>query len=110
MAGRSINIVIKFLEQSLKDEGLNISKIVLFGSQSEGKATDESDIDIAIISKDFDNKDIFERSNMTKKAEISTLKKFMIPLDIITLTPDEFDNGSSLISEYARKGEEIYVQ
>ena len=47
---------------------------------------------------------------MTKKAEISTLKKFMIPLDIITLTPDEFDNGNSLISEYAKKGEEIYVQ
>ena len=110
MAGRSIDNVIKFLEQSLKDEGLNISKIVLFGSQSEGKATDESDIDVAIISRDFYNKDIFERSNMTMKAEISTLKKFMIPLDIITLTPDEFDSGSSLISEYAKKGEEVYVQ
>jgi len=110
MARRSVNNIIKFLEQSLKDEGLNISKIVLFGSQSKGKATDESDIDIAIISKDFDNKDIFERSNMTKKSEILTLKKFMIPIDIITLTPDEFDNGTSLISEYSRKGEKVYVQ
>jgi len=33
----------------------------------------------------------------------------MIPLDIITLTPEEFESETSLISEYARKGEVVYA-
>jgi hypothetical protein len=38
-------------------------------------------------------KDIFKRANMTKDAEIKTIKKFLIPLDIITLTSKEFKNS-----------------
>jgi hypothetical protein len=33
----------------------------------------------------------------------------MIPLDIITLTPEEFESGTSLIAEYAKK-EKYYLQ
>jgi len=80
----------------------------LFGSQAKGKATRESDIDVVIISEDFRNKDIFERAAMTKDAEIRTLKKFMIPLDIVTLTPEE--NNASLIAAYAREAEVVYVK
>jgi hypothetical protein len=45
---------------------------------------------------------------LTKEAEITTIKKFMIPLDIITLTPGEFENEASLIAQYAENGEVIY--
>jgi len=47
---------------------------------------------------------------MTKgpEAEIMTIKKFLIPLDIITLTPEEFESGISLIAEFAKEGEVIY--
>jgi len=94
---------IKFLQQCLKETGLEVSKIILFGSQSREEATEESDIDILIISEDFRNKDIFERAKLTKDAEITTTKKFMMPFDIITLTPDEFENETSPIAEYAKK-------
>jgi len=100
---------IKFLELCLKEKGLNISKIILFGSQTRGKATKESDVDILIISNDFQNKDIFERARLTKDAEVLTLKKFMMPLDIITLTSDEFESGTSLVAEYAKKGKVMYA-
>lgn len=95
---------IKFLAECLKKYGLSYSKIILFGSQIEGKTTRESDIDVVIISENFRGKDIFERAKLTKDAEIMTIKKFMIPLDIITMTPEEFDSGTSLISEYAKNG------
>ncbi len=73
---------------------------------SQGReATKESDIDVVIISEKFRNKDILERVAMTKEAEIRTLKKFMIPLDIITLTPDESER--SLIASYARDAEVV---
>ena len=95
---------LNFLEQRLKEKGLNVSRIILFGSQTEGKATDESDVDVLIISEDFQGKDVFERAEMTKYAEIATIKKFLIPFDIITLTPGEFESGSSIIAEYAKTG------
>ncbi|SNQ60833.1 nucleotidyltransferase domain-containing protein [Candidatus Methanoperedens nitratireducens] len=100
---------IKFFENCLKEKGVKVSKIILFGSQITGKATGESDVDIVIISPDFQNKDIFERARLTKEAEIKTIKKFRMPLDIITLTSEEFESGSSLITEFARKGKVIYA-
>ncbi len=100
---------IKFFENCLKEKGVKVSKIILFGSQITGKATGESDVNILIISPDFQNKDIFERARLTKEAEIKTIKKFRMPLDIITLTSEEFESGSSLITEFARKGKVMYA-
>jgi len=108
MAEKTVVEAIKFLEKCLKDKGLNISKIILFGSQAKGESTEESDIDILIISNDFRNKDIFERVELIKEAEIKTIKKFMIPLDIITMTPEELESETSLIADYVKDGEVIY--
>ncbi len=100
---------IKFLEHCLKEKGLHISKIILFGSHAKRQASEGSDVDILIISEDFRGKDIFERAKLTKDAEIKTLKKFMMPLDIVTLTSEEFESGKSLVAEYARKGKVMYA-
>lgn len=109
MVKEKVAEAIKFFENCLKEKGLNVSKIILFGSQSEGKATIESDVDIMIISQDFHNKDIFERARLTKEAEIKTIKKFRMPLDIITLTSEEFESGKSLAAEFAKKGKVMYA-
>lgn len=109
MVKRKVIKAIGFLERCLKENGLNISRIILFGSQAHGNSKAESDVDIAIISNDFRNKDIFERARLTKEAEIMTLKKFMMPLDIITLTSEEFESNNSLIADYARKGIVMYA-
>jgi predicted nucleotidyltransferase len=108
MAKNKIRKVIKFLEERLGEKNLNISKIILFGSQVKGRGTPESDIDLVIVSEDFHGKDIFERTRLIKEPEIMTIKKFMIPLDIITLTPEEFESETSLIAEYAKKGEVLF--
>ncbi len=100
---------IGFFERCLKEKGIKVKKIILFGSQIGGKTTKESDVDIVIISDDFQGKNIFERARLTKEAEIMTLKKFMMPLDIVTLTSEEFENGASLVAEYARKGKVMYA-
>lgn len=105
MAENAVIDVIKFLERRLTESGLNISKIILFGSQAEGRATEESDIDVAIVSEDFHGKDIFERAALTKEAEIMAIKKFIVPLDIITLTPGELESNTTLITKYAASGQ-----
>lgn len=108
MAKVSIKEVISFLANSLNNNGLNISKIIVFGSYAYGNPTKESDIDIVIISSDFRGKNIFQRAQLTKEAEITTIRKFMIPLDIVTLTPEEFKTGTSIISDYAKNGKILY--
>lgn len=110
MAEGTVIEAVKYFEACLRKGGVNISKIVLFGSRVKGYATKESDIDMAVVSKDFEGKDIFVRARLTKEAEILTVKKFMIPLDIITMTPEEFESEASLIAEYARDGEIVYAQ
>jgi predicted nucleotidyltransferase len=109
MAQKRAKEVVRFLLNCLKENGLRISKIVIFGSQAKGTATEESDIDIVIISEDFKRKNIFKRAELTKEAEIQTIKKFMVPLDIITLTPEEYENRTSLMAEYAHEGEVVYA-
>ncbi len=100
---------IGFFGRCLKEKGVKVSKIILFGSQVGRKATKESDVDIVIISDDFQGKNIFERARMTKDAEIMTIKKFMLPLDVVTLTSEEFERGVSLVAEYARNGKVMYA-
>jgi len=109
MAESKAREAIGFMKDRLRETGLNIEKIVLFGSQTNGEATEESDIDIIVISSDFRNKDIFKRARLTKEAEISTIRKFMIPFDILTMTPEEFESEDSLLADYAREGEVVYA-
>ena len=108
MVKKSTLKAVIFMKDRLQQTGLNIQKIIVFGSQAKGKYNDDSDIDIIVISNDFRNKNIFKRARLTKDAEIMTIKKFMIPLDIVTMTPEEFANDKSLLSDYARGGEVIY--
>jgi predicted nucleotidyltransferase len=100
---------IGFMKERLQETGLNIEKIILFGSQANGEATEESDIDIIVVSRDFCNKDIFKRARLTKEAEILTIRKFMIPFDILTMTPEELEGEDSLLSDYAREGDIVYA-
>ena len=109
MSESKIETAINFLGRCLKVKGLKVKKIILFGSQVAGRTTKESDVYIMIISDDFQGKNIFERARLTKEAEIMTLKKFMMPLDIVTLTSEEFESGTSLVAEYARKGKVMYA-
>lgn len=109
MAENKVTRVIRFLEKNLKEKDVHASKIILFGSHARGKATPESDIDIVIISEDFRNKDIFERVGLTQEAEIRTIRKFMVPLDIVALTPEELDSETSIIADYARNGKVLFA-
>ena len=108
MAKREIKKIIENLKNLLEERGLEIDRIILFGSHAKGKYREDSDIDIVVISKDFEGKGIFERSKMLGDVEWKLMEKFLVPLDIITMSPEDFKKGVSPISQYARGGEIIY--
>jgi predicted nucleotidyltransferase len=95
---------VNFFGAQLRNNGVRINNLILFGSSSADTATTGSDIDIAIVSDDFVNRDIFDRALLTKDAEMLTVKKFKVPLDVITLTQREYEDQKSLIAGTIRKG------
>ena len=108
MAERKVIETVEFLRETLKRKGIQVEKIVVFGSQIKGETTSESDIDLVIVSEDFRGKDIFEKSAMLSGIEWEVIKRFMIPLDIVTLSPEEWESESSILVSYAREGEVLY--
>lgn len=97
------------LLKSLQKKGIEVSKIVLFGSCAQGREKKESDVDIIIISKTFRKKDIFQRVNLTRGVHREMVKIFMKPFDLMYFSDEEWKNGSSLIINTAKEeGKVIY--
>jgi predicted nucleotidyltransferase len=105
VAEEAIARVIDHFAEALRRSGLRVARLVLFGSQARGTATADSDIDLAVVSEDFRGKDIFDRARAIKQAEVDTVKRFRVALDIVMFTPDEFESGSSPLPSFVREGE-----
>lgn len=90
----TIDEVIYFLKKSLIDNGIHVDSIALFGSALNGGMDKDSDIDLIIISSDFENLDAFDRAKLTMKSEVDTLKKFQISMDILNLTTEEYKESN----------------
>ena len=104
MAKREIGEIIGYLKMLLKGRGISVERIVLFGSYAKGNNTEESDLDLVIISPDFEGKNIFERAKALSGVEWELTTKYLCPLDIVMMTPEEWETGDSLIVEFAKEG------
>jgi hypothetical protein len=80
----------------------------LFGSYKYGIPSKDIDMDIAVISNDFKKKNIFELGPMTGNAVRATMRKFDIPIDLIKLTVDEYENETRMIASYVKEGKVVY--
>jgi len=89
----AVNNIVSFLKESVTANGINVDGIALFGSALTGNMREDSDLDVIVISKSFEGKDIFERAKMTAKPEIEAIRKFKIPLDVLTMSPKEYENS-----------------
>jgi len=85
-----IKVLKKFFIKNKKI--VKIEKAILFGSRATGKSKNDSDVDIILISKDFENKKSYKRS---PKFYLS----WNLPYDgdIICLTPEEFEKKKKQI-------------
>lgn len=101
-------ITINLIKNILKQKGIRVSKIIIFGSQIKGGAGKYSDLDVIILSKDFEGKDIFEKVKMTQGLHRKLVKQLRIPFDILYYSLSEWEKGFSLIAELARKEGIIY--
>lgn len=105
---QKVEEIIDFFSNRLTAHTVRVKQIILFGSQSDGSANSESDIDLCVISDNFEGKGILERAKMIRNAEIETIKKYLIQLDIINMTPEELEKGTSLAAQFVSNGNVVY--
>lgn len=107
MAKKQINNkVIKMIQDYIKiliSEGIVVDQAIVFGSYAKGTAKSYSDIDLAVISKNFGQDPIEEMMNLGK---ISAKNNSFI--EAIPLNPRDLnDRWNTLISEIKTHGQVI---
>lgn len=86
----------------------DVEKVLLFGSRARGDFREKSDVDLIIISRDFEGKRSFERA--VELYKIWWDRADRTEIDIICLTPAEFElmrKRIGVVAEAAREGIEI---
>ena len=56
----TLKIITRFMREAKKS--LDVKRVILFGSRASGQSSTWSDIDIAVISNDFNGMDFIKRS------------------------------------------------
>ena len=73
---------------------MNIEAVLLFGSHAKGLATKDSDIDLVIISKDFQR----YKKHRNRILKMYDIWNFEYPADFLCYTPKEFEALSKKIT------------
>jgi len=84
--------IILYMHTVLQKHGVKPCQIALFGSFLHGNYHAESDLDMIIISESFEGKDLSARIYMTMNAEIEVRKRYIVPMDILLKTPQEYNS------------------
>jgi hypothetical protein len=108
MAAIKIKRIVEALRTALAEQGIEVERIIVFGSRIKGAAREDSDLDLVIVSKKFRGKTIFERAELLGRIDYKLIKEFMIPLDLITMSPEELRRGTSLVAQFAQTGQVAY--
>jgi len=103
MDKRPVFKIIDKFKDALKATGVKSDRIILFGSYANGNPHEGSDIDLVVVSPDFQNKGLWERIKMVSKA----IRIVFEPIQAIPMTPEEWEKGDSMICLFAKNGEVI---
>ncbi len=92
-----ISKIHKFI-RLLREQGVSVSKVILFGSYAKGKANPNSDIDLAIVSRQF-GRDVAEEMMLLRKAAL----KIDSHIEPVPLSPDDLDDNYGTLSQEIRR-------
>ncbi len=100
MGQETVLTTIKRFKNALESINIRVDQLILFGSQAEGTAREDSDIDLVVISSSFADKSYWERINILSDA----IYEVLAPIEASAFTPDEWKSKKSLITDYAKNG------
>jgi uncharacterized protein len=95
--------IIQRFHLALQKQNIDVEAMILFGSYATNTAKEGSDIDLVVISKDFDGKGYWQRLDILSEA----IYDVFAPIEAVAVTPEEWRRKDSFVCEYARHGEKI---
>ncbi len=98
ISNKITSIIELFLEE-LQKNNINIEKTVLFGSHAHGTDTAWSDIDLAIVSSDFEG-DRFKDRNKIRRIKL----KISSNLEPIPFPPEDFTPDNPFVQQILKTG------
>lgn len=102
---RSVLKIIDRFKNILEREKVSVKKIILFGSYARGNYNENSDIDLVIISDDFETMTYWERIDFLSGA----IYEIFEPIEALSYTPSEWKKNDSFLNDYARDGEVVFA-
>jgi predicted nucleotidyltransferase len=100
-----IKIIKKFVK-ALKEEGISVDHVILYGSCAKGKIRPDSDIDVAVVSRNFGKDRVEEGMALYRIAGKIDTRLEPVPLSIEAY---ENDTWVPLIYEIREKGLNLIV-
>jgi hypothetical protein len=85
---------------------MSVECVVLFGSHARGEAREDSDIDVAVISPDFEGRSTWDRQETIARASVGRA----YGISPIGFASSEYDNPErhSFLREIIRTGRVVY--
>ena len=104
-AGYQVKEIIEGYTHTLKTLGINVERVILYGSFAKGKQREGSDIDVVIVSKDFQKMNLRERLEVLGIAAARIMK----PVEAKGYTQEEIETTSqaSFLKEILEVGVSI---
>lgn len=105
MAGVSNEIIEKvkmFVDILLKNSGIHLERVILFGSYAKGLENKWSDIDVALVSRDFSGIGFYDRKMVNPY-----LLKIDSRIEPHPFKPEEFNSDNPFAIEILERGIEI---
>lgn len=91
----------------LEKENISIERVILYGSYASGTARPDSDIDLVVISRDFDAIPVIDRLQLLSRLTL----RVGAPLEVLGYSPKEIrasKKNSIFWEEITSTGREIY--
>lgn len=98
----SIIDTIKNLIEEADRNKIHISQAILFGSFAQGTNHEYSDIDVALVSEDFEGIRFFDNLKLMK-----TVLKVNSDIETHPFRPEDFNEGNPLVKEIMQYGYRI---
>jgi len=100
---KAVKVIKKFIE-TLKQEGISVDRVILYGSYASGRMRPDSDIDVAVVSRNFGKDRVEEGMNLFRIA--GKIDSRLAPVPISTQVYEN-DTWIPLIYEIREKGMEV---
>lgn len=100
-----IDKIVMHYINNLQALGIAVEKAYVFGSQSKGTASEESDIDIAVIASEFENMNLWDKAKYLGRAS----REIEYSLDVLGYSPSEVRKAraGTLLWEILHNGTEV---